>query len=153
MSKKTQNRIRNENLALLARIMSDMQEVKMLENKRDWLRDRLVRLTRSISGMPTGGGGGGMDETFARISELEDRHNKDLDFLSREMEEAEEILRRIADRNMRVFVEMVYLMHMKPKEVTKEMCMTEWEYRQARQAVESAESMEKVRWTWPGNGE
>ena len=52
-----------------------------------------------------------------------------------------------------MFVEMVYIQHKSKRQVCREMLMSDWEYRQARQAVESAENMEKVRWSWPGNKE
>ncbi len=139
--------IKNGDIALLSKVLYLMQEIRMLEDKRDWIHGRMCRVTRGLSGMPRGGGGPqGMEETFARLSELDEKHAKQLKRCTKDLEKAEAIVNAIPDADMRTFVSMAYMRRMTKEEVMGELNMTEWDYRKLKEKIESAESMEKVRW-------
>jgi hypothetical protein len=139
------SRVKNADLDAVSRVIYLMQDIRMLEERRDWTRERLHRLTKGLSGMPRGGGGPqGMDDTFAKLSELDDKHREKLRRCTLELTLAEGRINAIPDPRMRTFVTMVYLMHTGKDQVMRELNLTEWGYRQAKEAVENAASMEKV---------
>ena len=148
MSKtKPHSTIRNADIEAISRVIYLMQDIKILEERRDWTRDRLHRLTRGLSGMPRGGGGPqGMDDTFAKLSEMDDRHLAMMQRFTQELTHAEWRINTIPDPRMRTFVTMVYMLHAGKNQVMRELNLTEWDYRTAKEAVERAESMEKVPW-------
>ena len=138
---------RNRDIPLLSHVMCIMQDICGLEQTREWTHDRLYQTTKYLTGMPGGKGGkGGMEETIAKISAMDDRHAAQLDECAREMEAAEEIMNRIKSPSMRTFVAMYYVRHCSRDEICMELCISEWGFRKAKDAIEKAESMDKVDW-------
>lgn len=144
-------KINNRDIPLLFCVLYTMQDIRMLEEKRDFTHEQLKRATKGLTGMPPGGGGPhGMEETFAKLAELDEQHAEKIKQYAEELSMAEKIINGIPpERGMRTFVEMVYMKHMRKEEVMAEINLTEWEYRKARERIEKAESMAKVKWEWP----
>lgn len=140
----------NKDIQKLRRVLYTMQDIRMLEERRDFTWESMRRTTKALSGMPPGGGGPkGMEETFAKLSELDEKHAEKLKQYARELEEAEKIINGISRRSMRTFVSMAYLFGMSKDEVMEELNMKEWEYRRAREKIEKAKSMRDVPWEGP----
>ena len=62
------------------------------------------------------------------------------------MKEAERILNGIPSQGMRTFVQMYYIDEVPKKEIMAELNMTEWAFDKARESIEKAETMKKVKW-------
>ncbi len=142
-----QRKIRNRDIPLIWDLNAYREDVKRLKERTEWLRDQLYSITRSISGMPHGGGGGkGYDDILVRISEAEDRYAETVAMYTRQIRRAERIMRSIESESMRLFVRMYYMDHEDKKAVMARMKMTDWGFRTARDNIEQAESMSAVRW-------
>ncbi len=142
-----QRKIRNRDIPLIWHLNESREEVRRLKERAEWMRDQLYSITRSISGMPHGGGGGkGYDETIVKISEAEERYAETMAMYTRQVKRAERIMRNIESGSMRLFVRMYYMDHEDKKIVMARMKMTEWGFRTARDNIEQAESMSTVRW-------
>lgn len=63
-----------------------------------------------------------------------------------ELKTAEKIINGIASRTMRTFVVMMYVDNLSPETVRRELNMTEWGFRRARDSVEQAQDMQSVVW-------
>lgn len=139
--------IKNRDIPLLQRVIYVMQEVRALETRRLWLKDRMTNITQHLSGMPRSGGvPTGIDAAFAAVSELEEEHKERVKEFTRELKAAERIINCIPNRNMRTFVVMMYVENIPPNKVRSELNMTERGFRSARFAVEQAEDMASVKW-------
>ena len=139
--------IRNRDITILQRVIYVMQEIRALEARRLWQKDRMQNITQHLSGMPRGGSGPtGLDAAFAALDELEEEHKERVKEYARELKAAERIINEIPNRNMRIFVTMMYVENIPPGKVRSELNMTERGFRTARHVVEQAEDMASVRW-------
>ena len=139
--------IRNRDIPLLADVLSIMQEICQIEQRRDWQRDRMLNITQHLTGMPGGGGTPkGLDEAFALLSELDEEHEKRCKDYVRQLKAAQKILNGIESRSMRAFVTMKYVMDVPDAQIREELNMTRTGFNRARRCVESAEHMSSVKW-------
>ena len=64
-------KIRNKDIPLLADIFTIMQDIRQIEERREWQKGRMFNITQHLTGMPGGGGmPKGLDEAFAQIKGL-----------------------------------------------------------------------------------
>lgn len=139
--------IRNRDIPLLADVLCIMQDVRMMEMQKEWQHDRLLNITPHLTGMPSGGGlPKGMEEAFAAISEMEEKHAKKCLEYTGLLERAQDILNRIQSQTMRTFVMMKYVFDSPDTEIRKELNMTRRGFDRARKCVEEAPDMAGVRW-------
>ncbi len=140
-------KIINKDIPILARVLTAMRDVTNVEQMRDWQRERMYSITQHLSGMPGGGSfPKGLDDAFAKISELNDEQRQKCKKYMEELRRAESILNAIPSANMRTFVMMKYVLAIPNVQIMRELNMTEWKFNQARQKIEEAESMGKVAW-------
>ena len=139
--------IRNRDIPLLANVLCVMQEIRMVEERRQWQHDRLTNITPHLTGMPGGGGlPKGLEEAFAAISELEEDQAKECVKYAETLKKAQAILNGITNQAMRTFVKMKYVFEIPDTEIRKELNMTRRGFDRARKCVEDAPNMAAVRW-------
>lgn len=139
--------VKNRDIPLLSRVLYIMQEVCSLEKRIVWQHDRLYGITAHITGMPGGKGApSGLDAAFAAISELSDEYREKVQSYIRELKNAERILNAIPSLTMRAFVIMLYVDGMSAEQVKRELNLTDWNFRRARDSIEQAEDMQSVKW-------
>lgn len=138
--------IKNRDIPRLQRVVSLMQDIKALEERMLWERERMVNITQHLSWAPGGGAQRGLDAAYAALSGLEEEHQKMVQAYARELKRTERVLNGIGNPRMRTFVALMYVLDRPPGEVRSELNLTEWGFRRARQAVEQAKSMERVIW-------
>lgn len=139
--------VRNRDIPLLANVLCVMQEVNATEQRRDWQRERMFKITQYLSGMPGGGGGPrGLDEAFARLAELDEEHEQSCKDYVRQLRMAQHVLDGISSQSMKAFVLMRYVMNMPDVEIRQELNMTRRGFERARRCIEEAESMEAAKW-------
>ncbi|NCU20719.1 hypothetical protein EOM89_08275 [Candidatus Falkowbacteria bacterium] len=139
--------IKNKDIPILQRVICVMQEIRALEARRLWQKDRMSNISQHLSGMPRGGGGPtGLDAAFAALDELEEEHKERVKEYARELKAAERIINCIPSHTMRVFAVMMYVENIPASKVRGELNMTERGFRSARYAVEQAEDMASVKW-------
>lgn len=139
-------RIKNRDIPRLQKVVSLMQDIRVLEERRLWLRDRMTNITQHLSGMPGSGELHGLDAAYAMLSELETEHQELVKAYVRELKAAENTINSIGNPAMRTFVTLMYVLDMEPRDVKAELNMTEWGFRRARKAVEQATGMDMVVW-------
>lgn len=139
-------RIKNRDIPKLQKVVSLMQDIRLLEERRVWLRDRMTNISLHLSGMPGSGQPRGLDAAYAALSELESEHQELVKSYVRELKAAERLINGISNPCMRTFVTMMYLENLSPKEVRSELNLTEWGFKRARETVEQAHDMESVKW-------
>ena len=49
-------KIRNRDIPLLADIFTIMQDIRQIEERREWQKGRMFNITQHLTGMPGGGG-------------------------------------------------------------------------------------------------
>ena len=139
--------IRNRDIPLLAEILYIMQEIRLIEEQRDWQHDRLTHITQHLTGMPGGGGQvHGYEDAFAKLSELDEQHEDQCKAYAAELKTAQGILNGIRSRAMRVFVLMKYVFDVTDTEIREELNMTRRGFEKAKRAVEDAPDMKHVKW-------
>lgn len=139
--------VRNRDIPLLSRVMYVMQDVCSLEKRQEWQRERMYNITQKITGMPRAKGKpNGFDAALAALDELCDEQKGRIAAYMRELKTAEKIINGIGSRTMRTFVVMMYVDQLPPDKVKKELNMTEWGFRRARDCVELANDMQSVVW-------
>lgn len=140
-------KIRNRDIFVLQDVIRVMQEVRALETRRQWQRERMTNITRHLTGMPIQHGGmGGLDAAFAALAQLEDDHKEKVKEYICKLKAAEQIVNGIGNPFMRTFVTMMYIENLSAKMVRSELNLSEWGFKRARQAVEQAEDMGRVVW-------
>lgn len=140
-------KIRNKDIPLLADIFTIMQDIRQIEERREWQKGRMFIITQHLTGMPGGGGmPKGLDEAFALLSEIEDEHKRRCKSYVRQLRKAQKILNGIESHTMRVFVVMKYVMDAPDVEIRKELNMTKHRFYRARECVENASCMAAVKW-------
>lgn len=138
--------IQNRDIPKLQKVFSLMQDIRALEERRVWQRERMVNITQHLSGMPGSGEPRGLDAAYAALSELETEHQELVKAYTRELKAAERIVNSIGNPTMRSFVTMMYIENLPPRVVRCELNMTEWGFKRARMSVEQVKSMEHVIW-------
>jgi hypothetical protein len=138
--------IKNRDIPKLQRVVSLMQDIRMLEERAQWTRERMVNITQHLSWASGNGEPRGLDAAYAALSGLETEHQEAVRAYARELKAAERILNSIGSPRMRTFVMMMYVLDLPPRAVRNELNMTEWGFKRARQAVEQAKSMDRVVW-------
>lgn len=140
-------KIKNGDIPLLSRVIYVMQDVMSTEKRIEWQEGRLRLSSQRITGMPGGGGTPtGIDAAYAALEEATEIQRERLNEYLRELKAAEKIINGIPSRTMRTFVTMMYVECLPPDTVRKELNMTEWGFRRARECVENAEDMAHVVW-------
>ncbi len=140
-------KVRNKDIPILWNVLSLMQEVTKTEEMRQWQRDRLLNVTQHLSGMPGGGGmPKGLDEPFAKLSELEGIEKEQIDQYLCALDAAEKILNGIESHTMRTFVLMKYVMDVPNMKIMEELNMSKWRFEQARRCIEEAPNMAHAKW-------
>lgn len=143
----TRKEINNRDIAVLGEVMALMHEVKRLENQLLTQRESMFHITQKLNDMPTGKGmHRGIDDLLARYNELElrllDTQTEHMDKLKQQ----QRIIDGIESVRMRAFVCMVYVENCSKADVMRELQMSDWQYRSARDSVEQASSMRTVVW-------
>lgn len=138
--------IKNRDILLLDRVLCVMQDVCSLEKRKEWQRDRMYKITQTVSGMPGGGQPSGFEAAYDALDELNAEHLEKIRAYRRELKEAERIINSIPSRTMRTFVVMLYVDHLPDIAVRRDLNMTEYGFNRARDSIEQAESMEAVKW-------
>jgi len=141
-------KVRNQDIPILANVLTMMQGVSATEQIRLWQQDRLWNMTQKITGLPGGGGiPGGYEKNFAAIGEIEERYAAQCEEYTKALQEAEAILNAIPSQTMRVFVTLKYVMDIPDKKIMRELNIGRRRLETMRRAVESAERMDKVKWS------
>lgn len=138
--------VKNKDIQLLRKVNLLKLDVISLEKRVQWERDRLSNISQHLS---SGGGGGsphGMDESFAAMSEAQERHRLLVKSYTQEIKKAERIIDSIASHQMRTMVTMLYLDNVADSAVRSVLHMSRWAYENAKAAIENAECMADVRW-------
>ena len=139
--------IRNGDILILNRVLYTMQAISATEEKRMWQQDRLWHITRTITGMPGGGGeDGGYEKHFAAIGEIEEKYERELSEYDKELHEAEAVLNAIPSRELRTFVTMLYVLHIPQREIMAGLNMRRKTFEGLRRSIEQAISMKSVIW-------
>lgn len=138
--------VRNRDIGTLEKVHYLKGEIESLEERARWERERMKSITQHLSAAPGGGGGRGMDDCFAKIDSLEERHRNLISVYDRTIRKAEAIIGRISSAQMRCFVTMLYLDGKSGSDVQSKLKMTRWQFENARECVENAECMDAVLW-------
>ena len=140
-------KIQNKDIPLLADVFCIMQDIKQIEQRREWQQDRMFNITQHLTGMPGGGGSPrGLDEAFAILSEIDDEHKQRCKEYARQLRKAQKILNSIESRSMRTFVTMKYVMDAPDTEIRQALNMTRRGLERAKRSVETASCMAAVKW-------
>lgn len=137
--------VKNQDIPLLQEVSFLKADIVSLEQRKKWERERMDHITQRLSATP-GGSSRGMDDTFADIAELEEKHSMLVKQYTRILRRAERILNGIRSREMRSFVTLLYLDNHSDRTVQDMLHMSRWTFENARKAVEDAPNMEAVKW-------
>ena len=139
--------VQNRDIPLLAGVLYIMQEIRMLEEHRDFQWHTMYNITQHLTGMPRSGSlPTGYENAFARLSEIDSQYEARCKQYVRQLRKAETILNTIDNKSMRIFVMMRYLMGYSRKAICRELNWSQRGYDRARTAVESASCMADVKW-------
>lgn len=139
--------VRNRDIPLLANTMSMMQELKYIQERREWQIERMTSMTQRLTGMPGAKGANhGLDDLFARLSDIEEEMEDRLKEYAGNLKKVQRILNSIESVSMRAFVTMKYVMDAPDTEIRQELNMTRRGFDRARMCVEQASSMTEVKW-------
>lgn len=138
--------VKNKDIQLLQRVNLLKLDVISLEKRVKWERDRLSNISQHLSASGGGGREHGMDESFAAMSEAEERHRLLVKTYTHEIKKAERIIDSIASHQMRTMVTMLYLDNVADSAVRSVLHMSRWAYDSAKAAIENAACMADVRW-------
>ncbi len=139
--------IKNKDIQLLREVHLIQMDIVSLEQRAEWERARMDAMTQNLSAASGGGVRRGMDDTFAAIEELEERHRMLVKQYTRVVKEAERIINGISSHQMRTLVTMLYLDNVPGSAVQSVLHMSRWAFENARSAIESAENMACVKWS------
>ena len=144
--KRTARAVSNRDIPALTEVLSVMQAVGEIEQRRGWQRDRMSHITQIISGMPGGGSPKGLDAALAALDELDREQREECLLYVRQLRKAQAILNGIENLNMRTFVVMRYVMGCSDAEIRRELNLGRRGFERARRCVENARSMAAVKW-------
>lgn len=140
-------KVMNRDIPILSNLLCTLQDVTNIEQLREWSEERKYHITQVISNAPGGNNyQSKIDGLMASISTLDEQHLSRTKRALQEINRCQAILNGIVSRTMRTFVVMLYVQHLPPEKIKKELSMTEWGFRQARKCIEEAWSMDMVRW-------
>ena len=139
-------RINNRDIPLLREVLSIMQSIYRTEQLHEWQRERMVKITASLSGMPGGGGRKGLDDAVSDLDELGQNQIRECKEYAHALRRAQRVLNGIESRNMRAFVMMKYVMGIPDAEIRQELSMTRRSFDRAIHAVQDAPDMAAVKW-------
>jgi len=140
--------VRNKDIPLLSRVLYIMQDISMLEKKRDFQIQQSQNITQHLSFTPGAKGKtGGIDDIISALSEIETEHEALVEQYTHDLRTAENIINGITSYSMRVFVNMRYCFDMPKKTIMKELGLSRWGYERAVRAVEEAPNMASVKWS------
>lgn len=140
-------KIRNKDIPILTNILCIMQEIRQIEQRREWQQGRLYNISQHLTGMPGGSGTPkGLDDAFAILSEIDEEHNQRIRDYARQLRKAQKILNGISSVSMRTFVTMKYVMNVPDTEIRKELNLTRRGFDRARERIETASCMASVKW-------
>ena len=144
----------NRDIKLLQEVSSIMALADETEQRMNWEHDKIMNITPHLTGMPGGGGlPKGIDDALCSLHDAEQAHMFSLRRYTRAIRRADEIVHGIENAEMRAFVVMRYLKGMTDVAVRRELKMSEYALKAARECVESAERMDDVKWTGSKKGE
>lgn len=141
--------VRNRDIAILEQVKYVMQELYMAQERLDWQRAQMFKITSRYGGI--GGGRGapkGLETAVAALEECNERYLALCVRYRDELKAADEVLDGIHSRSMRTFVEMKYMYNEPNRDIMEALGMTDYAFRSAREAVERAVDMAHVKWTW-----
>ena len=141
--------IRNKDIPKLTQIRYIMQTVMSAERRKEWQEDRLYSITGGrTSGMPHRKGGvpTGYDSAFSALEEITNEHANMINGYVNQLRRAENIINSISSPHMRAFVIMRYVDQVSDAAIRRELAMSEYGLKMARDAIEQAESMKDVIW-------
>ena len=138
--------VRNADILVLQRAAYAMQDICALEEQLKWQEDRRFFAAQRFGQSRSGGSKAGLEAGLAAMDETKRRYEERLAECKEELKAAEKIIGGIRNANMRTFVVMVYVMMLAGREVRMRLNMSEYAFRQAREAIEQAESMEAAQW-------
>ena len=141
--------VRNRDIAILEQVKCVMQELYMAQERLDWQRAQMVKITSRYGGI--GGGRGapkGLETAVAALEECNERYLALCVRYRDELKAADAVLDGIHSRSMRTFVEMKYMYKEPNRNIMEALGMTDYAFRSAREAVERAVDMAHVKWTW-----
>ena len=96
--------VENENLKALMKVRYLQADIESLELRERWERERMNRMTQQITACVGGSGGkGGMDEAFAAMADIEQRHRLLVKSYTRQ------IVGEIRDPEKRSLARLIYL--------------------------------------------
>ncbi len=138
--------VRNADIALLENVFAIMQEIRAIEERRAWQKERMTNISQHLSF--TGGGGEprGLDSAYAALSDIEEEHHEKVRQYKRALKRAEGIINGIESLKMRTMVMMLYVEELPAKEVRERLNMSRRRFHAAVEAIEQAENMRSVRW-------
>lgn len=139
--------VRNKDIALLQEVKMVQMDIVSLEQRADWEKARMEKITQHI-GVSGGGGGSphGMDDAFASLAETEQRHRNLCKQYTKIVRKAERIIGSISSHKMRTMVTMLYMENVAASAVQSVLHMSRWTFDNARAAIENADSMADVKW-------
>lgn len=138
--------VRNRDVVALKNVKSLMSQIESIERRIKWQRERMQNITQHLSWTHGGGAVVGMDDAFEKLSEMEESHKELIAQYAKEMRRAEGILSGIESMSMRAFVNLTYLEMMGAAQVRERLGMSEYGYKRARRAIETAQDMRQVKW-------
>ena len=139
-------RIKNRDVPLLCDTLAVLQLLCKAEELREWQRERMVKITAGISGMPGGGGAKGLDEALAALDEMDRSELVACKDYARHLRRVERVLNGIESLTMRSFVTLKYVAKAPDAEIRRVLNLTRRGYDRARKCVEEAEDMASVKW-------
>lgn len=139
-------KIANRDIPLLREVLSVMQSVYRTEQLQEWQRERMVKITASLSGMPGGGGRKGLDDAVSVLDELQESQVRACKEYAHALRRAQRVLNGIESRNMRAFVMLKYVMGVTDAEIRRELNLTRRGFDRAVRAIQDAPDMASVKW-------
>ncbi len=139
--------VKNRDIPLLTRVLYIMQDICMIDKKRDFQNDLKYSITQHLSFTPgSKGNGSGIEDIICTLSELDSKHEALTQEYMDDLRAAERIINGITSYTMRVFVNMRYVFNMPKKTIMKELGLSRWGYERAIRAIEEAPDMASVKW-------
>ena len=138
--------VRNRDIPLLQDVLPAMQAICQTEKLQTMQRQRMQRLTASLTGMPGSGTAQGLDAAMAALDELSREQGEACREYARILRRAQHILNGIQSRQLRAFVMMKYVMSLPDAAVRKELGMTRRGMESAKHAAQDAPDMASVEW-------
>lgn len=140
-------RINNKDIRVLRESLYCKRLADSVAEQRQWENDQKIDISQHITGMPSAKGGvNGLDSTFARIDELQQKHRREVEKYIEATNKTDEILNGISNLNMRAFVRLMYVDQKPYVDIQKELNMSRRGFAKAKFCVETATSMAAVKW-------